>query len=302
MFIETTDRTVNAWLSHLIVMVSPHTDKDAGREIFAAYVPGLAKRFPPRVFCPASAEAVAAECKRWPAYGVLVDLLRKWSTENPDRLSLQDQRADPLKPADRRWVNFWHRRMEDGFSRPDGSAPQDLETARATCLSLVRSQSMAAFVEINGPDLTGEECVEGWHDHKALQRTLDRLDYNEDGLPAPLANRAMLLGCIRRMVGHAAPELLHMLPPVVAGEDREDTHLGRSVRMPTGLGKSRAYERLATPGAPEPIQRSRADDLAHLEALRARAANPALSDTVRSACAQTAQHLGEQLLGDGAGA
>ncbi len=297
MFIDTPEHAVREWFGALIVMVSPHTDKEAGRGIFDTYIPGLAKRFPPRVFCPASAEAVAAECKRWPSYGVLVDLLRKWSTENPDRLSLRDQRSDSLKPADRAWVNYWHRRMTEGFSTQDGSPPANLDVARATCLSLIRSQSMPAFVEINGPDQTGEERIDGWHDRKALQRTLDRLDYDANGSPDPHKSRAMLLGCIRRMVTKAAPELLDMLPPVVAGEDREDRNAAPDMRMRTAYAASRPFH--TREPSPDQIVRRRGDDLARLAALQERASNPAMGPEVRTACAETARTLHARLLGEG---
>ena len=293
--------SIRRWLLHLMTMAAPSMTPDRWTQIEASYIPGLAKRFDARVFCRGSVEHVAAECRHWPTYAVLIDHLRAWVTETPDPLAITHDRSDSLSPTDRQWVSYWHKRQAEGFSTADGSPPVNVVEARANCLSLIRAQSMAAFVEISGSDQTGEECVEGWHDHKALQRTLDRLDYDDDGQPSPHPRRAEMLGMLRRMVMLQAPNMIDKLPPVVAGEDREDRSPVWSCRMPTGFDKSRAYDRLATPGAPEPIQRSQADDLAHLEALRARAANPALSDTVRAACAQTAQHLGEQLLGNGAG-
>ncbi len=294
--------SVKRWLLHLMTMAAPAMTNDRWSAIEASYIPGLCKRFDARVFCRSSVEHVAAECHHWPTYAVLIDHLRAWMTENPDPLVIRHDCGDGLNPADRRWVSYWHKRTTEEFSHRDGSTPQNLTEARANCLSLIRAQSMPAFVEINGPDQTSEERVEGWHDRNALQRTVDRLDFDDDGLPSPMENRAMLLGCIRRMVTQAAPELLDMLPPVVAGEDREDRHLGNSMRMQTGLGKSRAYDQPATPGAPEPIVRSRADDLAHLAMLKARAANPHHSDPVRRACAQTARELEARLMGEGVSA
>jgi hypothetical protein len=288
--------SVKRWLLHLMTMASPAMTNDRWSAIEASYVPGLCKRFDARVFCRGSVEHVAAECRHWPTYAVLIDHLRAWVTENPDPLAIAHDRGDGLKPADRRWVNYWHKRTTEGFRNSDSSAPQNLAEARANCLSLIRAQSMPAYVEINGPDHTATERDDGWHDRAALQRTIDRLDYDDAGQPSPHPRRAEMLGHLRRMMAHAAPDMLGMLPPVVAGEEREDRQSVPDMRMRTGLAASRPFH---TPGpSVESITRSRSDDLAHLAMLKARAASTASSEPVRRACAQTAHELEARLMGE----
>lgn len=95
---NTSPKIVRDWLKALGSLSAgslPGAEVDAK---LGTYAPLLVQDFPPSAFCPASLAAVARQCKFFPSYAEICDLLSPWwraYREQLDYVAIPD-RSDPL--------------------------------------------------------------------------------------------------------------------------------------------------------------------------------------------------------------
>jgi hypothetical protein len=94
---------IAAWLTKLAdLTVSSRDDRRAMGDKLALYATMLGRNFEVKAFTQRSLEAVALECKFWPAYGELAQHLAAWWKDNrPSLLALaapQRQWREPERP------------------------------------------------------------------------------------------------------------------------------------------------------------------------------------------------------------
>jgi hypothetical protein len=92
-------KVVRDWLKALGSLTAgslPGAEVDAK---LGTYAPLLAQDFPPSAFCPASLAAVARQCKFFPSYAEICDLLSPWwraYREQLDHIAISDHSGNTL--------------------------------------------------------------------------------------------------------------------------------------------------------------------------------------------------------------
>lgn len=144
-----TERQVADWLLALAPLVAATMPANEARERVKAYVPELVARFDSRDFDASSREFVARNCRFFPSYGELCELLDKWPrpAEKPQHTGPE---AADLTAMDRSWIEFWHRRRAELFAKQDGFKWGSREADLENLASLIRAQSRKAWAVISG--------------------------------------------------------------------------------------------------------------------------------------------------------
>lgn len=139
-----TERQVADWLLALAPLVAASMPAADARERVKAYVPNLVDRFDSRDFNGSSREFVARNCRFFPSYGELCQLLDKWP--RPAAKPLVATPVDVgLDATDRAWIEFWHRRRAEIFGQQSGWKWGSREADLANVESLIRQQSFKAW-------------------------------------------------------------------------------------------------------------------------------------------------------------
>lgn len=145
-----TERQVNDWLALLGRLVASNMTPDEAMQRLRSYTPLLLARFDSRDFNAASREFVARNCKFFPSYGELCDLLDKWPRpiEKPAVTTSVDAGLDAM---DRSWIEFWHRRRAEIFAMQSGWKWGSRDADLANVESLIRQQSLKAWRQLFAP-------------------------------------------------------------------------------------------------------------------------------------------------------
>jgi hypothetical protein len=115
---------VRMWLSALGALCAGSVPEKEANARVDAYAPMLSRQFDRWAFCQRSLDAVARQCKFWPAYGELCEALSAWCRANrppstaprlagPDALSPAEYRAQQER-EDREW---WEMHIADVAAR-----------------------------------------------------------------------------------------------------------------------------------------------------------------------------------------
>lgn len=134
---------VRKWLSALGTLCATNAPEAEAARRVEAYATMLASEYQPWAFSRRSLEAVARQCKFWPAYGELCDLLSAWCRDNkpaqsvplltgPAELSPAEYRAKKDQ-EDRDW---WEDYLANLSERPNA----DYRWVRAMEISLQVTQ------------------------------------------------------------------------------------------------------------------------------------------------------------------
>jgi len=116
--------TVRMWLFALGALCAGSVSEKEANARVNTYAPMLSRQFDQWAFCQRSLEAVARQCKFWPAYGELCEALSAWCRANrpPSVAPRLDGPAD-LSPAeyrtrqDREEREWWEAHIADVASR-----------------------------------------------------------------------------------------------------------------------------------------------------------------------------------------
>jgi hypothetical protein len=148
-------RARQKWIAMLAKLCSPIDPATAGAAL-AAMLPML-NDFPDEAFSMGSLAAVAEKAKRVPSYAELRAHLAEWWKDNrpPPKLAIADN-VTSLKPEDRGWLAYWHKRQAEGFEplrEADGRlARPGITDWKAHTADLIRFMSPDAWAQITRGD------------------------------------------------------------------------------------------------------------------------------------------------------
>lgn len=194
---------MSAWLLKLANVVN--CSKPVTGAQIAAYVEMLIRDVPEAAFTNDALHYVSGQCEWWPPVKVLSALLSEWwkseslrrqnaRASNAPRLEGPGQRRAPLAGIDLEWRRFWDRRELTGW-REEGETfinEADIPARKNRALSLIRSQSPAAYEEITGRLAREVTDNTAWRDPVVVRRSAARVG----GTNAAL--RDMLHAAVRR--------------------------------------------------------------------------------------------------------
>lgn len=145
-----TDPTIiRHWLGGLGTLTAGTMSNDEARAKAGAYA-SLMEDWPEWVFCKASLEHVARECKFFPAYSEVATHLGQWMRENRSpQKAIEADKPRNWNETDEVWYQYWFRRKSQNFGPvPNLSQPPGGLSWRDHVASLVREQSGKAWSRI----------------------------------------------------------------------------------------------------------------------------------------------------------
>ncbi|MCP1243028.1 hypothetical protein [Acetobacter lambici] len=207
---------MSAWLLKLANVVN--CQKPVTGAQIATYVEMLIRDVPEAAFTNDALHYVSGQCEWWPPVKVLSALLSEWwkseslrrqnaKASNAPQLEGPRSRRTPLAGVDLEWRRFWDRRELTGW-REEGENfinEADIPARKSRALSLIRSQSSAAYEEITNRPARQMADNAAWSDPVTVRRSAVQAR----------ASKRELQDMLRAAVRKHAPENLRIVDEVL---------------------------------------------------------------------------------------
>ena len=207
----TSTNRIGTWLNDLAALTAGAAPLADAKAKVAALTAMLNDQFPPEAFTRTSLEAVASNCKFFPAYAELQKQLASWWKNNkPPQRALS---GTSLDPSDQACVTVWLKRRNSGEI-----------TNLANSLDMLRCHQPNAFDHLIATDQQcrhianqrgwishTDDARNDWTDLSEITLTRKLLDIEKTNRNSP-AIAAAQLSLLRTTVAKYAPQLQHLLP------------------------------------------------------------------------------------------